>query len=101
MTPSKALSGASLVVALAAFALTGALSLRAQVEPLYAVLRGIGAFTGVLCLARWSAAALDSIAPSNDAGSPANRLTDDSDDRDHTRAKTDERPIAASRGDSS
>ena len=59
MQLSKALSRASLAVGLAAFGLTGALSLRAQVEPFFAVLRSIGAFAGVLCLARWSAAALD------------------------------------------
>ena len=63
MPLSRVLSGASLAVGLAAFALTGALSLRAHVEPFYAVLRSVGAFAAVLCLTRWSAAALDSIEP--------------------------------------
>jgi len=80
MTPSKALSGASLVVALAAFALTGALSLRAQVEPLYAVLRGVGAFAGILCAARWSASILDLVGPDDAPNSPANRLVDTADE---------------------
>jgi len=61
MNMSKALSGAGLLVALSAFGLTGALSLRAQVEPLYAVLRSVGAFVGVLFVARWSAGILDSL----------------------------------------
>jgi hypothetical protein len=79
MTPSKALSGASLV-ALAAFALTGALSLRAQVEPLYAVLRGIGAFAAILCVARWTASILDLVGPDDAPNSPSNRLMDAADE---------------------
>jgi hypothetical protein len=61
MNMSKTLAGAGLLVALSAFGLTGALSLRAQVEPLYAVLRSIGAFLGVLLVTRWSAGVLDSL----------------------------------------
>ena len=72
MQLSRALSGASLAVGLAAFALTGALSLRAHVEPFFAVLRSVGAFAAVLCLTRWSAAALDSIEPP-DHRSPSTR----------------------------
>ncbi len=41
--------------ALAAFALAGGLSLAAGVEPLYAVVRGIAAFLGVLIVCRWLA----------------------------------------------
>ncbi len=61
MRLSKVLSGASLAVALVAFGLAGALSLRSHVEPFYAVLRSVGAFGGVLFLARWSASALESV----------------------------------------
>ncbi len=39
--------------ALGAFALAGGLSLLAGVEPLYAVMRGIGAFLAVLLVCRW------------------------------------------------
>ncbi len=46
MRLSKVLSGASLAVALVAFGLAGALSLRSHVEPFYAVLRSVGAFGG-------------------------------------------------------
>ena len=77
MQLSRVLSGASLAVGLAAFALTGALSLRAHVEPFYAVLRSVGAFTAVLCLTRWSAAALDSIEPPDDRSPSPGGLTDD------------------------
>ena len=73
----RVLSGASLAVGLTAFALTGALSLRAHVEPFFAVLRSIGAFAAVLCLTRWSAAALDSIEPPDDRSPSAGRSTDD------------------------
>jgi len=48
----------ALGVGLGAFGLTGALSLRAGVEPLYAVVRSIAAFLAVVWLARWSAAVL-------------------------------------------
>jgi len=51
----------SLFVALGAFALTGALSLAAQVEPLYVVLRSIAAFLAVLYVTRVSASVLDSL----------------------------------------
>jgi hypothetical protein len=61
MDASKALSGISLAVALIAFGLTGALAIRARVEPLYAVLRSIVAFVGVLCLARWSTSVVESL----------------------------------------
>lgn len=72
MRLSSALSGAALLAAIVAFAVTGALSLRAQVEPFYAVVRGIVAFLGVLWLARWSASALDALGPVRDKpGSPA------------------------------
>jgi hypothetical protein len=53
------ISGVTLVVGVGAFGLTEALSLRAGVEPLYAVIRAIVAFTAVVWLARWSANALD------------------------------------------
>jgi len=59
---STILSGFSLGVAIGACGLAGALSLRAGVEPLYAVIRGIAAFGAVLCAARWSAGVLDSLA---------------------------------------
>ncbi len=61
MKMSKALSGVSLLVALSAFGLAGVLSLRVQVEPLYAVLRSIGAFLGVLVVTRWFISVLDSL----------------------------------------
>ena len=77
MPLSRVLSGASLAVGIAAFALTGALSLRAHVEPFYAVLRSIGAFAGVLCLTRWSAAALESLDAPDDRPSSAGAITDD------------------------
>jgi len=48
-------------VALAAFALTCALSLLAEVEALHAMLRGIAAFAGVYWLARWSAGVLEAL----------------------------------------
>jgi hypothetical protein len=60
-----------LFVALSAFGLTGALSLRAQVEPLYAVLRSAGAFIAVLVVTRWSAGILDSLPA---GGGPADRV---------------------------
>jgi len=78
MQLSKVLSGASLAVGLAAFALTGAFSLRAQVEPFFAVLRSIGAFAGVLCLARWSAALLDYLDIPSDRPPSAAELPGDS-----------------------
>jgi len=77
MQLSRVLSGASLAVGLIAFALTGALSLRAQVEPLFAVLRSVGAFAAVLCLTRWSATALDSLEPPDDPPPSAGGFTDD------------------------
>jgi len=61
MSMSSAVSIASVVAALTAFAVTGALSLRAQVEPLYAVLRSIGAFLGVLWAARWGARVVEAL----------------------------------------
>ena len=61
MQVSSVLAGVCLGVAVAAFGLTGGLSLQAGVEPLYAVLRGIFAFTAVLISARWVAALLDSL----------------------------------------
>ena len=63
MPLSRCLSGVILTVAMGALGLTGALSLRAEVEPLYAVLRGILAFMAVLAVGRWSATALDSLGP--------------------------------------
>jgi len=77
MPLSRVLSGASLAVGITAFALTGALSLRAHVEPLFAVLRSVGAFAGVLCVTRWSAAALDSLEPPDDRSPSAGGFTDD------------------------
>ncbi len=77
MQLSRMLSGVSLVVGLAAFALTGALSLRAHVEPFYAVLRSVGAFAAVLCLTRWSAAVLESLEPPDDQSPSSGRFTDD------------------------
>ena len=65
MNASSAFSGLSLVVALIAFGLTGALAIRARVEPFYAVLRSIVAFVGVLCLARWSASVVETLGPAN------------------------------------
>jgi len=59
---STVLSGFSLGIAIGACGLAGALSLRAGVEPLYAVVRGIAAFGAVLFAARWSAGLLDSVA---------------------------------------
>lgn len=62
MKASTVLSGFSLGIAIGACGLAGALSLRAGVEPLYAVVRGIAAFGAVLFAARWSAGLLDSVA---------------------------------------
>ena len=67
MSLGSLLSRASLLVALAAFGVTGALSLRARVEPLYLVLRSIAAFLGVLWLARCGAGVLDSLGPGEEA----------------------------------
>jgi len=51
----------SVFAGLAAFALAGALSMRAQVEPLYVVLRSIAAFLGVMWLARWSGGVVEAV----------------------------------------
>ena len=80
MNASKILSGLSLFVALTAFGLTGALAIRARVEPFYAVLRSIVAFIGVLCLARWSAGVVEALGPPS---APH--------DRDETRTGTERR----------
>jgi len=77
MQLSGVLSGASLAVGLAAFGLTGALSLRAHVEPFYAVLRSVGAFAAVLCLTRWTASALESLEVSDDQSPAGGPFTDD------------------------
>ena len=61
MQVSEVLSRVALGVATGAFGLAGALSLRAEVEPLYAVVRGIIAFAAVLWLARFSAGLLDAL----------------------------------------
>jgi hypothetical protein len=58
MKLSNVVSGITLVVGVGAFGITEALSLRAGVEPLYAVIRAIIAFTAIVWLARWSANAL-------------------------------------------
>jgi hypothetical protein len=63
MRLSSLLPSLSLGVAVAAFGLAGGLSLRAGVEPLYSVVRGMIAFGAVLLVARWSAAVLDSLSP--------------------------------------
>lgn len=55
------ISGVTLAVGVGAFGLTEALSLRAGVEPLYAVIRAIVVFTAVIWLARWSATALGAV----------------------------------------
>jgi hypothetical protein len=52
---------ASVFAGLAAFVLAGALSVRAQVEPLYVVLRSIGAFLGVMWLARMAGSAMGAL----------------------------------------
>jgi hypothetical protein len=54
-------SGLSLGTALAAFALTGSISVHVGVEPLYALLRGIAAFLGVLLAARCVAGIFDAM----------------------------------------
>jgi len=61
VTLSNVVSGVALAAALIAFAVTVVLSLRAQVEPLYAVLRSIGAFLGVLWAARWGARVVEAL----------------------------------------
>ncbi len=61
MSVGGMVSQISLFVALGAFALTGALSLAAEVEPLYVVLRSIAAFLAVLYVTRVSASVLDSL----------------------------------------
>ncbi len=61
MSLSSVASRVSVTVALAAFALTCALSLLAEVEALHAMLRGIAAFAGVYWLARWSAGVLEAL----------------------------------------
>jgi len=63
VTLSNVVSGAALAAALIAFAVTVVLSLRAQVEPLWAMVRAIGAFLGVLWMARWSVGVLDALGP--------------------------------------
>jgi len=63
MKLSSVVSGVTLGVGLGAFGLTGALSLRAGVEPLYAVARSIAVFVAVVWVARLSAAALDRLGP--------------------------------------
>ena len=63
MKISDLVSGAALAVGVTAFGLTGALSLRAGVEPLYAVARGIAAFVAVVWVARAAANALDVLGP--------------------------------------
>jgi len=70
MTVGTVVSGAALVVALIAFALTGALSLRARVEPLWAMVRAIVAFLAVLWIARWSAGVLDALGPASQGKGP-------------------------------
>lgn len=59
---------ASVFAGLAAFALTGALSVRAQVEPLYVVLRSIAAFLGVMWLARWGGGVLEVLGGQSSGG---------------------------------
>jgi len=66
MKLSSVVSGVTLGVSVGAFGLTGALSLRAGVEPLYAVVRGILVFLGVVWLARLAANALDLLGPIDD-----------------------------------
>ena len=66
MKISDLVSGVSLAVGVTAFGLTGALSLRAGVEPLYAVARGIAAFVAVIWVARAAANALDALGPVGD-----------------------------------
>lgn len=61
MQVNEVLSRMALGVATGAFGLAGALSLRAGVEPLYAVVRGIVAFVAVLWLARFSVGLLDTL----------------------------------------
>jgi len=63
MKLSSLVSGVTLGVSVGAFGLTGALSLRAGVEPLYAVIRAIIAFVAVIWLARAAANALDLLGP--------------------------------------
>jgi len=58
MRLSNVVSGVTLGAGVGAFGFTGALSLRAGVEPLYAVIRSIVAFTLVVWLARWTAGLL-------------------------------------------
>jgi hypothetical protein len=70
MKLSNIVSGATLAVGVGAFGLTEALSLRAGVEPLYAVARAIVAFMVVVCLARWSANALDALGPIDENDDP-------------------------------
>jgi hypothetical protein len=82
MDASKGLAGLSLAVALTAFGMTGMLAIRARVEPLYAVLRSIVAFVGVLCLARWSTSVVESLG----SGRPPSRP-----DRDGSSGGGDER----------
>jgi hypothetical protein len=58
MKMSNVVSGVTLGVGVGAFGCTGALSLRAGVEPFYAVVRSIIAFMAVIWLARWTAGLL-------------------------------------------
>ncbi len=66
MTLGNVVSGAALAAGLIAFAVTVVLSLRAQVEPLWAMVRAIGAFLGVLWMARWSVGVLDALGPASE-----------------------------------
>jgi len=61
MSFGELIERASVFAGLAAFALAGGLSVWAQVEPLYVVLRSIAAFLGVMWLARWGGSVVDAL----------------------------------------
>ena len=76
MKLSNVVSGLTLAVSVGAFGLTGALSLRAGVQPLYAVIRGIAAFIAVIWLARTAASALDVLGPVPEEDDPLGLVRD-------------------------
>ena len=66
MILSDALAELAATSALLAFAVAGGLSLLAGVEPLYAVLRGIGASAAVFAFMRWVAGLFAALGDTDD-----------------------------------
>lgn len=68
MSFGDVIARASVFAGLGAFALAGALSVWAQVEPLYVVLRSIAAFLGVMWLARWGGSVVEILGGQSSGG---------------------------------